>query len=144
MRLIFKIIFVAVLCFFFLLIRAYEEALFYDPLLNFFKGSYKTDPLPDLDLFRLNTSLVFRFVLNTVIALLVLWVLFQSKEIIKFSVILYLILFVVLMISFNVIFITSEGPENHLSLFYVRRFLIQPVFLLILIPAFYFHKYKSE
>jgi exosortase F-associated protein len=27
-----------------------------------------------------------------------------------------------------------------LGLFYVRRFLIQPLFLLVLIPAFYFQK----
>jgi exosortase F-associated protein len=29
---------------------------------------------------------------------------------------------------------------GHLALFYVRRFLIQPIFLLLLIPAFYFQK----
>ena len=33
--------------------------------------------------------------------------------------------------------------ENFLALFYVRRFLIHPIFVLILMPAFYYYRRKN-
>jgi len=136
------IIVVGFLCVLLLLIRAYEDVLFYDPLLDFFKGDYKNLPLPDLDLLKLNFGVVFRYVLNTGISLGILWFIFKDSEIIKLSILLYVVLFVLLLLIFNYILYTSDGVQNQLPLFYVRRFLIQPVFLLVLLPAFYFQKKK--
>jgi exosortase F-associated protein len=39
-----------------------------------------------------------------------------------------------------VFLLESSAAGEHMALFYVRRFLIQPLFLLLLLPAFYFHK----
>lgn len=126
------------------LIRAYEDTLFYDPLLDFFKIDYKTQPLPDMDVFALQTGIVFRFLLNTLISFAIIWLAFRDREIIKLSALLYFLLFAILFMAFSFIVFTSEGNENHLILFYVRRFLIQPLFLLVLLPAFYFQKYKTR
>ncbi len=126
------------------LIRFFEETLFYDPLLEFFKMDYKTLPLPKMDIYPLLTSVVFRFLMNTILSLAILWFVFRDKEIIKFSVILYSFLFILLFTAFIFIVFTSEGTSSHMVLFYVRRFLIQPLFLLLLLPAFYFQKYKSR
>lgn len=126
------------------LIRAYEDSLFYDPLLDFFKFDYKTKPLPEIDTFALQTGVVLRFLLNTLISFAILWLVFRDREIIKLSTILYFLLFVVLFMTFSFIIFTSEGKLGHLILFYVRRFLIQPIFLLVLLPAFYFQKYKTR
>ncbi|WP_313111502.1 exosortase F system-associated membrane protein [Aequorivita sediminis] len=126
------------------LIRAFEDALFYDPLLSFFKSDYKTAPLPEMDVLSLYASTAFRFILNSVISLGIISLLFRNWEVIKISSLLYAILFVVLMIVFSTIIYTSEGTSSHFVLFYVRRFLIQPLFLLILLPALYFHKYNSN
>lgn len=139
-----KILGVVAFASFLVLIRAFEDTLFYDPLLEFFKMDYKILPLPKMDMSRLLTDIVFRFIMNTILSLAIIWLVFRDKEIIKFSAILYGFFFVVLFIAFSFIVLTSEGTASHMVLFYVRRFLIQPLFLLLLLPAFYFQKYKSR
>ena len=126
------------------LIRTFEDTLFYDPLLHFFEMDYKSMPLPEMDTFALQTGIALRFLLNTIISLAILWLVFQDRGIIKLSLILYSFLFAVLFMAFSFIIFTSEESSGHFVLFYVRRFLIQPLFLLILLPAFYFQKYKSR
>ncbi len=144
MKKMLKIVAIITLAIFLVLIRAYENILFYDPLLEFFKNDYKTMPLPKMDNFALQTGIALRFLLNTLISLAIIWVLFKDKEIIKLSSFLYGFLFAILFLAFSLIIFNSEETGGHLVLFYVRRFLIQPLFLLILLPAFYFQKYKSR
>lgn len=139
-----KITGIVVLAGLLVLIRAYEDTMFYDPLLEFFKMDYKSQPLPEMDTFALQTGIVLRFLLNTLISFAILWLVFKDKDIIKLSAILYCLLFVVLFLAFSFIIFTSEGSNGHLILFYIRRFLIQPLFLLILLPAFYFQKFKTR
>ena len=88
------------------LIRFFEDTLFYDPLLEFFKMDYKTLPLPKMDIYPLLTSVVFRFLMNTILSLAILWFVFRDKEIIKFSVILYSFLFILLFTAFIFIVFT--------------------------------------
>ncbi|GHC47784.1 exosortase F system-associated membrane protein [Ulvibacter litoralis] len=121
-------------------IRFFESSLFYDPLIVFFKSA-PNDVLPNFETVKLLLHVGFRFVLNTLISLGILWFIFESTEILKLSAIFYLLFFVVLMVALTVLLDTSEAGQ-HMTLFYVRRFLIQPIFLLILIPAFYFQKKK--
>jgi exosortase F-associated protein len=120
-------------------VRMFEAQLFYDPLLEFFKTDHTTQPLPEFSEFRLLMDTTFRFVINTLLSLTILWVIFRKTEILKLSGFLYLMLFLIAMTAFFVL-IRSSAAGEHMALFYVRRFLIQPVFLLILIPAFYFQK----
>ena len=121
------------------LIRVFEETLFYDPFLNYFKDEYAHLPFPEINIFKLFFSLGIRFYLNSVISLLLLYVIFKDKQIVKFSALLYMVLGSVLMISFIFILI-SFGEENKMTLFYIRRFLIQPIFILLFIPGFYYQK----
>lgn len=144
MKNILKILGIILLATLLVFIRAFENTLFYDPLLEFFKMDYKFMPLPEMDTFALQTSIALRFLMNTIISLAILWLVFFDKEIIKLSTILYSILFAVLFMVFSFIIFSSEETGGHFVLFYVRRFLIQPLFLLILLPAFYFQKYKSQ
>lgn len=126
------------------MIRAFEDVLFYDPLLLFFEIDYKSMPLPAMDTFALQTGVALRFLLNTIISLAILWLVFRDREIIKLSLILYSFLFAILFMAFSFIIFSLEQSGGHFILFYVRRFLIQPLFLLILLPAFYFQKYKAR
>lgn len=144
MKEVLKILGIIILAGLLILIRAYEDSLFYDPLLDFFKMDYKSQPLPEMDTFALQTGIVLRFLLNTLISFAILWLVFKDRDVIKLSAILYILLFVILFMAFSFIIFTSEGPHSHLFLFYVRRFLIQPLFLLVLLPAFYFQKYKTR
>ncbi|NBU81103.1 MAG: exosortase F system-associated protein, partial [Flavobacteriaceae bacterium] len=45
----------------------------------------------------------------------------------------------ILMISF-VFVLTFFAEESKMTLFYIRRFLIQPIFILLFIPGFYYQK----
>lgn len=144
MKKVFRIAGIILLAVLLVLVRAFENALFYDPLLLFFKTDYKSMQLPEMDIFALQMGIALRFLMNTLLSLSILWLVFFDKEIIRISTLLYILLFVVLFVAFSAIIFTSEDTGGHLVLFYVRRFLIQPLFLLILLPAFYFQKYKSR
>jgi len=123
------------------LIRMFENELFYDPLLSFFKSDYSNNPLPEMDSLKLLGNIAFRFLLNTLVSLGIIWMVFKDKGILKLSAFLFGILFCFLMIVFcYLLFYSNSG--SFLPLFYVRRFLIQPILLLVFLPAFYFQKKK--
>lgn len=124
------------------LVRVFEKQLFYDPFLAYFKGDYMKLPLPEFDDLQLFLGLFFRYFLNAFFSLGVLFFLFNDKEMISFASILYLLLFVILIITFFSIVSIFKGDQN-LLLFYVRRFLIQPLFLIVFVPAFYYQKLKK-
>lgn len=121
------------------LIRVFENNLFYDPLLDYFKTENSHLPLPRLNIFKLFFSLGMRFYLNSVISLFLLYVIFKDTKIVKFSAFLYMVLGSVLMISF-IFMLNFFGEEHKMTLFYIRRFLIQPIFILLFIPGFYYQK----
>ena len=134
-----KIVVLVLLGSFLVLIRMFENEMFYDPLLSFFKSDYNNNPLPEFNSIKLLGNVALRFCLNSFVSLAILWVAFKDKGIIKLSGFLYILFFVILIIVFSYLLYYSE-TENYLPLFYVRRFLIQPIFLLVLLPAFYFQK----
>jgi exosortase F-associated protein len=75
--------------------------------------------------------------------LFLLYVIFKDTKIVKFSMLLYMILGSILMISF-IFVLTFFGEENKMTLFYLRRFLIQPIFIMLFIPAFYYQKQVNK
>lgn len=134
----FILVFVSLL----ILVRAFENQLFYDPFLVYFNGDYLKLPLPEFDSGLLFLGLLFRFSLNTVFSLGILYFLFRDKEMISFVSILFVLLFLILIVTFFFIIYFFKSDQN-LILFYVRRFLIQPLFLILFVPAFYFQKLKQ-
>lgn len=132
----FLITIVVVLCFG--AIRVFEEQLFYDPFLSYFKSNFQNLPFPETNTVHLFLSLLFRFVLNTILSLLIIYTLFQDIEIIRFSAFLYLFFLIVLLaLFFSILNFYTAGSW---LLFYVRRFIIQPLFVLLFIPAFYYQR----
>jgi exosortase F-associated protein len=120
-------------------IRAFEDTIFYDPFLDYFKSNYYNLPLPKLNIIKLFFSLGFRFYINSMISLGLLRLIFNDAKIMKFSIFLYSVLGIVLMISFFFILL-KFGETNKMNLFYIRRFIIQPIFIILFIPAFYYQK----
>ena len=102
-----------VLVLFLVLVRAYESILFY--------------------------GLLLRYTINSVLSLGLFYLLFLNLKIIKFTAVLYLFFFIVLFSLFLII-LYCYGAQSSWLLFYVRRFLIQPIFGLLFIPAFYYQK----
>lgn len=120
-------------------IRAFEDTIFYDPFLDYFKSNYYNLPLPKLNIIKLFFSLGFRFYINSMISLGLLRLIFNDAKIMKFSIFLYSVLGIILMISFFFILL-KFGETNKMNLFYIRRFIIQPLFIILFIPAFYYQK----
>ncbi|UJH89821.1 exosortase F system-associated protein [Antarcticibacterium sp. 1MA-6-2] len=125
------------------LIRFFETSLFYDPLINFFKLEYLLNKTPDFEAARLLINVAFRFALNTLISLAIIYVAFFDKNILKFSTALFLLLFLICFPVFFFFVYTIEN-QNFMALFYVRRFLIHPIFVIILLPAFYYYRLKTR
>ena len=137
-----KVFFLMVFAGLLLVIRAFEKQLFYDPFLFYFEHDYLMFPLPDFNAGKLFFGLLFRFTLNTLISLGILYFLFEEREMVVFASFLYVVLFVILITAFFSILYFFTSQENFV-LFYVRRFLIQPLFVVVFIPAFYFQKLKK-
>jgi exosortase F-associated protein len=122
-------------------VRAFEQKMFYDPFLNFFKTEFQGKSLPDYEGFKLFLNTFLRYFLNTVFSILLIYQIFKVKKLVVFVSWLYLFLFVVLaIIYFGLLYYKTY---DYLVLFYVRRFLIQPLFLVLFIPAFYYQR-KSK
>lgn len=118
-------------------IRLFETKIFYDPFLDFFKTDFQNKELPDYESFKLYFNLLLRYFLNTAISIGILHVLFKDKNITKLSLVLFIFIFIVLITLFV---IELNFVNDYLILFYTRRFLIQPIFLILFIPAFYYQK----
>jgi len=123
------------------LIRVFENELFYDPYLTFFQNDYLYIDSPRREVLKLTAFTSLRYWLNTVISLGILYVVFKDKSIVKFSTIIYLFSFVVLILIY-LYFVVNPKQEHYYLFFNMRRFLIQPIILLVLLPAFYYYKLK--
>lgn len=127
---------IVVLLILLVLVRVFQEQLFYDPLISFFRKEEKI--LPVLDTAKLFLGLLFRYAINTAISICILYILFKDKSLIKVVTLLYAGLFAILAVAF---FVTlSADDPNLLVLFYIRRFIIQPLFLFLFLPALYYQK----
>jgi exosortase F-associated protein len=124
-------------------IRLFEKQLFHDPLLEFYHGDFLKRPFPDLNFWIYSLNLCFRYALNTLASLLIIWIAFKKWNYIKFSLLFYLIVFVTCFVLFWIIE-NNIDAEHYMRLFYVRRFLIQPLLVIVLLPAFYFQQLNKK
>jgi len=124
------------------LIRLFENELFYDPYLIFFQNDYLYIDNPRREVFKLTVFTALRYGLNSIISLGILYVIFKDKGIVKFSTLIYVLSFIVL-IAIYLYFVINPRQEDYYMFFNMRRFLIQPIILLVLLPAFYYYKLKK-
>ena len=137
-----KYILLSLLFLLLILIRFFEDTLFYDPYLTFFENDYLYVDSPRREVLKLVSFTTLRYAINTVISLAILFVVFKDKSIIKFSGIIYLVAYLLLMLVY-LYFVINPRQEDYYLFFNVRRFLIQPIILILLLPAFYYHKLKG-
>lgn len=121
------------------LIRVFEDQLFYDPFLSFFKQDFQNKPLPDFNGLQLFFGLLFRYLWNTLLSLVIIYSLFNQFKLVKFLAVLFVVLFLVLIAVGCSLLFFSDQPD-YLVLFYIRRFIIQPLFLILFIPALYYQQ----
>lgn len=117
-------------------VRYFENTLFYDPFLKYFKSDYFDLPLPRFDSLKLILSFFSRYFVNSLLSLALLFVVFKDWRHVFFSAFLLLFFFFVLLGGFFLVVYYFE--DSKMVLFYIRRFIIQPVFLLLFFPGYYF------
>ncbi|EJG00769.1 exosortase F system-associated membrane protein [Flavobacterium sp. F52] len=126
----------------FALIRTFERKLFYDPFLVYFNADFQSIPYPPVENLKLFAGLFFRYFLNSILSLGLIYALFQDRDILKFSLLIYSVFLVVFLLMFYIIL--EYFPGGSWLLFYVRRFLIQPILILLFIPGFYYQLQKTK
>ena len=136
-----KYILVFVLILLLVSIRYFEDYLFYDPYLQFFENDYLYIDSPRREALKLTLFTTLRYVLNTIISLGILYVVFKDKSIIKFAALIYVFAYVFLLAAF-LYFVINPKQEEYYLFFNIRRFLIQPLVLVVLLPAFYYNKIR--
>ncbi|WP_452219513.1 exosortase F system-associated membrane protein [Lacinutrix salivirga] len=123
-------------------IRFFENELFYDPYLLFFKNDYLYIDSPRREVLKLVSYTSLRYVLNSLLSIAILYAFFKDKSIVKFSALVYVLAFVIL-IALYLYFVLNPQQEHYYIFFNIRRFLIQPLLLILLLPAFYYQRLKS-
>ena len=135
-----KVLIITILVFLLVAVRIFQYDIFYDPFLYYFKNSYlDAEGLPEFEWIRMTLFLMLRFGINTVISLMIIYTLFKSKELMKFSIATYAVAFLILLPVYYY-YISIEFEGGYLAAFYVRRFLIQPLLLFLLVPAFFYQQ----
>ncbi|MDT0553265.1 exosortase F system-associated membrane protein [Urechidicola vernalis] len=134
-----KVIRYSVIAILFLLlffIRGFEDVLFYDPFLLYFENDYLLAEFPSVDMWKLFLSILFRFSLNSIVSVLILKFVFSETVQLKFLIWLYIVFFIVC-VSVFLIQVQSEFDNGYLFPFYVRRLLIHPMLLIVLLPVYF-------
>lgn len=137
-----KYIFLFILFGLLILIRVFEDELFYDPYLTFFQNDYLYIDSPRREILKVTLFTTLRYTLNSIISIGILYAIFKDRGIIKFSALIYSLAFIIL-IAIYLYFVINPRQEDYYLFFNVRRFIIQPIILMILLPAFYYNKLKT-
>jgi exosortase F-associated protein len=117
--------------------------LFYDPLIDYFQNDYLYTKMPEINSWHLVVDMLFRYSLNSFLSLGIIWLIFKRKDYVQFSGLFFILSFIILIVVF--MFLISGSLEyGYLLPFYIRRFIIHPLFLLLLLPAFYYQKLSKK
>lgn len=118
-------------------VRYFEEKIFYDPLTRYFY--YFKAKFPSFNETKLYSHIFLRYMINLLLTVLIIKVIFWKQKYVKFTIVVGIIGLIILLPLY------AYQLQKHLIwgdmiFFYVRRFLIQPMFLIILIPCFYYQE----
>ncbi len=120
-------------------VRILEDKLFYDPFLEYFHKATKKATFPEFEWGKLIINYIFRFGLSLFLSATIVHFIFKRKDWTIHAVLLIVLVFA---ITFPIYLycIYSRFEVGYLFSFYMRRFVIQPLILLLIIPLFYYRK----
>lgn len=123
-------------------VRMMENKLFYDPFLDYFHEANKNIAFPTFEWGKLIGGNLFRFALNLFFSCLIIQGLFKNKQWTMQGAFMIMIVFA---ITFPVYLycIHDKFEIGYLFSFYMRRFVIQPLIILLIVPMFYYRKQMS-
>lgn len=120
------------------LVYVFQNQIFYDPFINYLVNP-QNPVIPNYVGWKYVASKALRFLLNDGFALMVIWGLFKKESYIRFAVIVFFIGFLILLpiylfLAINY-YIETQSFLNHL-----HRLVLNPVLMMLLIPAFYYQQ----
>ena len=122
-------------------VRILAQNFFYDPLITYYQNDYLYMDIPKFNFTLFWGYLLLRYFLNMGLSLMIIYFTFLNKKVMAFSIRFYLLALLVLSLIFWALLEFDLNLGYRLT-FYIRRFLIHPIFLIILLPAFYYQKLK--
>lgn len=124
-------------------VRIVEDTLFYDPFLRFFRHSSQELPFPDYEWGKLILHHLFRFSLNFIFSLLIIHFIFKRRDWTIQAGAMILLVFVIAL-PLYLYCLHTEFSIGYLFSFYTRRFVIQPLIVLLIIPMYYYRKHIEQ
>jgi len=120
------------------IVYIFQAQLFYDPFVNHLFNPMNP-VLPEYSASKYIFAKSLRYILNDGFALMVIWGLFKNQSYVRFAVIIFFIGFLILLplylfLAMNY-FIDTQAFLNHL-----HRLVLNPVLMMLLIPAFYYQQ----
>lgn len=122
-------------------VRVVESQLFYDPILAFFKD--EKSPFPTIEWGKIILHHILRFSLNLIFSLGIIYFAFLNKKWVAQAGILIILSFLIFF-PIYLYCLYSEFEFGRLFGFYIRRMVIQPIPLLIILPLFYYRQLTSK
>ncbi|WP_431611601.1 exosortase F system-associated membrane protein [Chryseobacterium sp. 'Rf worker isolate 10'] len=120
-------------------VRTLEDTLFYDPFLNYFHEANKNIEFPAFEWGKLIGGHLFRFVLNLLFSCMIIHGLFRNKQWTLQGAVMITIVFII-SLPIYLYCISDKFEIGYLFSFYMRRFVIQPLTILLIVPMFYYRK----
>jgi len=120
-------------------VRYLENVLFYDPFLKYFASTSTNPAFPQFEWTRLIGSHLFRFLLNLIFSLGIVHFLFLNKKW-TFQAMVLITLSFIIFFPIYLYSVYTEFSFGNLFSFYIRRFVIQPLPILLIVPLFYYRK----
>ena len=120
-------------------VRVLESKIFYDPFLKYFASTSSNPAFPHFEWGKLITSHLFRFLLNLIFSLGIVHFLFLNKKW-TFQAMVLITLSFILFFPIYLYSVYTEFSFGNLFSFYIRRFVIQPLPILLIVPLFYYRK----
>lgn len=138
-----KWLLVGVLIFGLIGVRILEEKIFYDPFQAYFHLANKHASFPDFNWMPLILNYLFRFGLNLLLSAGIVYLIFKNK---KWTIQALVLMLIVFAITFPIYLycIQTRFEIGYLFSFYMRRFVIQPLILLLIIPLFYYRQHVEK
>jgi len=120
-------------------VRMLEDKIFYDPFLDYFHKADQSAAFPEFVWGKLIIHYIFRCILNLFFSCVIVHFLFKNKEWTMQGAVLITIIF---LITFPIYLfcIYNRFEIGYLFSFYMRRFVIQPLILLLIVPLFYYRR----
>ena len=124
-------------------LRPLGTFLLYDPLELYFQNDYLNLPLPEMNLLLLGLSVSLKYLMNSAVSLGIIYAAFYNVEYSRFALKIYFWVYLILIFLFFLLMLLEPQNSTRL-LFYIRRFLMHPLLVLVLIPAFYYQQLNSK